>query len=71
MLSVLGVNPMEINDLKDHLWNVAVVMQSDDALSVVHEDYRPWPKVRAGEAASQRIYAKLERSKAADLEELR
>jgi hypothetical protein len=34
----LGVNPMEINDLMDHLWNVAVVLQSDDALSVVHED---------------------------------
>jgi hypothetical protein len=67
----LGVNPMEINDLMDHMWNVAVVLQSDDALSVVEDDFRPWPKVRAMEAASMRFYAKLERSKAADLVELR
>jgi hypothetical protein len=67
----LGVNPMEINDLMDHLWNVAVLLQGDNALEVLDDEYRPWPKVRVGEAASQRFYAKLERSREADLDELR
>ena len=67
----LNVNPLEINDLLDHMWNVAVLMQSDEALSILEDDYRPWPKVRAGEAASQRFYHKLERNKEANLLELR
>jgi hypothetical protein len=31
----LNVNPMEINDLMDHLWNVGVLLQTDDALNVL------------------------------------
>ncbi len=67
----LGVNPMEINDLMDHMWNVAVVLQSENATSILHEDFRPWPKVWACVDASRRFYAKLERSRVADLAELR
>jgi hypothetical protein len=67
----LSVNPMKINDLMDHMWNVAVVLQSDDALCVLDDNFRPWPKVRAEELASLRFYAKLERSRAADVAELR
>jgi hypothetical protein len=66
----LGVNPMEINDLMDHLWNVAVVLKGEGALEVLDDEYRPWPKVRVGKAASQRFYAKLERTREADLMEL-
>jgi hypothetical protein len=62
---------MEINDLMDHLWNVGVLLQTDDALNVLRPDFRPWPKVRAEEAGSQRFYTKLARNKEADLEELR
>jgi hypothetical protein len=62
-----NVNPLEINDLLDHMWNVAVLLQSDEALSILEDDYRPWPKVREGEAASQRFYHKLERNKEANL----
>ncbi len=31
----LNVNPMEINDLMDHLWNIGVLLQTDDALNVL------------------------------------
>jgi hypothetical protein len=62
---------MEINDLMDHLWNVAVLLQTEDALSILDDDYRPWPKVRAGEASSQRFYQTLEKNKEANLIELR
>jgi hypothetical protein len=67
----LGVNPLEINDLMDHLWNVAVILRTEQALSVLDDAYRPWPKVRANEAASKRFYAKLERNRVEDLAELR
>ena len=67
----LGVNPMEINDLMDHLWNVAVVLKGEEALQVLDDEFRPWPKVRVCEAASLRFYAKLERTREADLKELR
>ncbi len=49
---------------------MAVVLQGQEALQVLDDEYRPWPKVRVGEEASQRFYAKLERSREADLEEL-
>jgi hypothetical protein len=37
----LNVNPLEINDSMDHLWNVAVLLQTEDALSILGDDYRP------------------------------
>jgi hypothetical protein len=55
----------------DHLWNVAVLLQTEDALSILGYDYRSWPKVRAGEASSQRFYQTLEKHKEANLIELR
>ena len=67
----LNVNPMEINDLMDHLWIVGVLLQTHDALDVLRPDFRPWPKVRAEEAGSQRFYTKLARHKDVDLAELR
>jgi hypothetical protein len=67
----LNVNPTEINDLMDHLWNVAVLLQTKEALSILGDAYRPWPKVRAGEASSKRFYQTLEKNKEANLMELR
>ncbi len=51
-LAGVGLNPMELNDLYDHLWNIMY----EDALSVLHEDYRPWPRVRYTEAPSRHYY---------------
>ncbi len=62
----LNVNPFEINGLMDHLWNVAVLLQSDAALSILGDDYWPWPKVWAGEAASQRFFQNLEKNREAN-----
>jgi hypothetical protein len=65
------LNPMELNDLYDHLWNVGVKLQSEDALSIVADDFRPWPHVRFSEPASQNFYEKLERNKVIERAELR
>jgi hypothetical protein len=48
-----------------------VILRTEEALSVLDEAYRPWPKVRANEDASKRFYGKLERNRVEDLAELR
>jgi hypothetical protein len=65
------LNPLELNDLYDHMWHVGVLLQSDDALAVLADDFRPWPQFRATEAKSIAFYDTLERNKINDLKELR
>jgi hypothetical protein len=68
--SGLGLNPMELNDLYDHLWNVGVLLQSENCLEVFQEEYRPWPKLHEGDTVSTQFYARLETTKVADMAEL-
>jgi hypothetical protein len=65
------LNPMELNDLYDHLWNVGVLLQSDDPESIVDDDFRPWPRVRGNEVSSREFYDNLERDKRANKAKLR
>ena len=69
--SGVGLNPMELNDLYDHMWNMGSLLQSEDCLSVLEIDYRPWPRVRYSEGPSRSYYNHLEKNKAAEREELR
>ena len=41
----LNVNPMELNDIYEHVWNVGVLLQTPDCLSIMEPGYRLWPKV--------------------------
>jgi hypothetical protein len=43
--SGLGMNPMELNELYDFLWNMGVLMQSEQAMDILKPDYRPWSKL--------------------------
>ena len=45
-LSGLNVNPMELNDVYEHVWNLGVVLQTEACLSILQRDFRPWPKVQ-------------------------
>jgi hypothetical protein len=65
------LNPMELNDLYDHLWNVGVLLQSEECLSMLDEGFRPWPRVRHNETACQNLYGKLEKDKLTEIAELR
>jgi hypothetical protein len=67
----VGLNPMELNDLYDHLWNVGALLQGEDALSILDAGYRPWPRVRYSQPPSRSYYEHLERNKTADLIELK
>jgi hypothetical protein len=59
----MGVNPMELSDIYDHVWNLGLLLQSDRCLEVLQSEYRPWPKVRVAEAGSIHFYEVLERSR--------
>lgn len=44
-ISGLNVNPMELNDIYEHVWNLGVLLQRNECLSILDQDFRPWPKV--------------------------
>jgi hypothetical protein len=44
--SKMGLKPMQLNDIYDHLWNVGVLLKSDEALDILKEGWRPWPRVK-------------------------
>jgi hypothetical protein len=41
----LNVNPMELNDIYEHVWNLGVLLQTTDCLQILQLVYRAWPKV--------------------------
>jgi hypothetical protein len=45
------------------VWNLGLLLQSDESLDVLQSDYRAWPKVREGEAGSIKFYTVLHRSR--------
>jgi hypothetical protein len=61
---------MELNELYDHLWNVGVLLQSNNCLQVFEPEFRPWPKVHEGDMVSSAFYARLETNKVTDMAEL-
>ena len=68
--SGFGLNPMELNELYEHLWNVGVLLQSEACLDVLQPHYRPWPKLHAGDAVSDKFYSRLHSTQATDMAEL-
>ena len=61
--AVMNLNPMELNEVYEDVWNVGSLLQSDDALSILQPDYRPWPKVKDGTDASRDFYNVHDRDK--------
>ena len=59
----MDLNPMELNDVYEELWNVGVLLMSDEALSILDEDYRPWPIVKEGTEESRHFYTVHDRDK--------
>jgi hypothetical protein len=67
----LNLNPLELNDLYDNLWDVGELLLGEDALDILEEGWRPWPRVKEGSEASWDFYDILDRYKARDLEILK
>jgi hypothetical protein len=41
----MNINPMELNDVYEHVWNLGVLLQTNDCRTILQMTYRPWPKV--------------------------
>jgi hypothetical protein len=65
--ATLALNPMELNDIYDHLWDVATLLTSADCLTILDEGFRPWPKIHHGSEKSWDLCDIHERHKATDL----
>ncbi len=39
--AAMDLNPMELNEVYEEVWNVGTLLMSDDALSILDLDYRP------------------------------
>ena len=68
--SGFGLNPLELNDLYEYLWNLGVKLQSNSAMDVFDAEFRPWPKLHEADAISRTFYERLDRNKQAHLLEL-
>ena len=62
---------MEMHDCYDHLWRMGTLLQGDDALDVLEEGYRPWPRVHPEDVQCQNWYVQNEARKPATLATLR
>ncbi len=70
--SSMGLNPLQLSEIYEHLWNVGTLLQDEvDVLSILEDDFRPWPTVKQGTKESQRFYEVHDRAKTMDLEILR
>jgi hypothetical protein len=52
---------MELSDIYEHVWNLGVLLQTGECLTVLQPECRPWPKVREAEAGSVHFYNVLNR----------
>ena len=69
--STLNLNPLEINDLYDYLWDVGSLLECEESLTIYEDGWRPWARVKGGTEASMKFYAVHDRHKQRDMDILR
>lgn len=68
----MALNPMELNDIYEELWNVGTLLQNEaEVLSIMEDDFRPWPKVKEDTEKSRLFYDVHDRAKQTDMALLR
>ena len=58
----MKVNPLQLNELYDHLWNVGELLTTESCLELFDDDFRPWPK-HPLELGGDKFYAIHDRNK--------
>jgi hypothetical protein len=53
---IMNLSPVELNEVYEQLWNVGTLLRSQDALTILDDQYRPWPKIHDGTEASEKFY---------------
>jgi hypothetical protein len=69
--STLNLNPLEINDLYDYLWDVGSLLQCEESLTIFEDGWWPWARVKGGTEASRKFYEVRDRHKERDMDVLR
>ena len=62
----MNLNPLELNEVYEQLWNVGTLLRRDDVLQILDKNFRPWPKVtscRGGAAVAEQFYNVHDRDK--------
>jgi hypothetical protein len=59
----IALNPLELNDLYEELWNVGSLLQTDSCLDIFDDNYRPWPKLRGDTPIGVKFYDIHDRDK--------
>jgi hypothetical protein len=67
----LELNPMTLNTVYEHLYDVGALLQTANALSIFEPGFRPWPHIYQGQGKSMRFYMALERDLVSDMANLR
>ena len=61
--ATINLNPMELNNVYEDLWNVGTLLQTAEALYLFQDNYRPWPKVKEETEESRNFYRVHDRDK--------
>jgi hypothetical protein len=67
----LELNPLELNELYEYLYDLGSMLQSDACLIIFEEGYRPWPYVYKDKGRARKFYANVDRNLTNDLLALR
>jgi len=58
----IKVNPLQLNDLYEHLWNLGQLLTTERCFELLNDDFRPWPK-HPSDAGGDNFYAIHDRNK--------
>ncbi len=56
------INPLQLYDLYEHLWNIGQLLTTDSCLELLDDEFRPWPK-HPSDAGGDNFYAIHDRNK--------
>jgi hypothetical protein len=60
--NTIKINPLQLNDLYEHLWNLGKLLTTESCLELLDDDFRPWPK-HPSDAGGDNFYAIHDRNK--------
>jgi hypothetical protein len=66
----IEINPMELNNLYEHLYDLGIMLQTDNCLAVFETGFRPWPHIFKTKGRSRKFYDKVDLNLKEDLERL-
>jgi hypothetical protein len=67
----LELNPLELNNLYEHLYDLGKKLQSDESMVVFEDGFRPWPHVFKPRGRSAKFYGRVDANLTEDLARIR